>query len=145
MQRYIRMLREGRLKITPRREAILAYFIKEGKYATPEQVWKKLRISLGRLGLPTVYRNMEEMHQLGILVKVEGVENRFYYGLCRAEDPQVHHHHIICQGCHKVREVEGCLVGSLSKQIEAKTGFKLTGHTVHLQGLCQSCIIADGG
>ncbi|MDD3927665.1 MAG: Fur family transcriptional regulator [bacterium] len=147
MQRYIRMLRDGKLKVTPRREAILAYFLKEGKYATPEQVWEDLRLSLGRLGLPTVYRNLEELHGLGILVRVEGAENRFHYGLCRADDPHAHHHHIVCMECRRMQEVEGCLVEALSGRIEAETGFKLTGHTINLQGLCRSCAVgvADTG
>lgn len=139
LSRYQELLRENGLKITPKREAILDIFINEGKYATPESIWLDLRTIFKQIGLPTVYRNLEQLRQVGILTRIEGSENRYYYGLCRAENPHGHHHHIVCTSCRQVQEVHHCLFGSISQEIEEETGFHLTEHSVYLKGLCPDC------
>ena len=139
MNEYRKKLKKNGFKITPRREAIIAFFSRENRYVTPETVWKEVRKNLPRLGLPTVYRNLEQMRKTNILTQVDGAENRFYFGLCRAKNPGEHHHHISCQKCHRVSEVEICDLESLTKEIKKKTGFLITNHKFKLTGVCKNC------
>ena len=139
MNEYRKKLKKNDFKITPGREAIIAFFSEENRYVTPETVWKEVKKNLPRLGLPTVYRNLEQMRKIGILTQVAGTENRFYFGLCRAKNPGEHHHHISCQKCHRVSEVESCYLKSLTKEIKEKTGFMVTGHKFQLTGVCKDC------
>ncbi|MFA5394020.1 MAG: Fur family transcriptional regulator [Candidatus Ratteibacteria bacterium] len=139
MSEYRKKLKKNGFKITPGREAIITFFSGENRYVTPETVWKEVRKNLPRLGLPTVYRNLQQMRNIGILTQVAGTENRFYFGLCRAKNPGAHHHHISCQKCHRVSEVENCYLESLTKEIKEKTGFLITGHKFQLTGVCKDC------
>lgn len=139
LSKYLDILRNNGFKVTPKREAILNYFVREGIYATPESVWLALKTIFKRIGLPTVYRNLEQLCRIGLLVRVEGSENRFYYGLCRAEDPLSHHHHIVCTGCRQVREVDSCAFHEIDREVERQTGFMLTEHVLYLKGLCPDC------
>jgi len=139
MDKYRKKLKKNGFKITPGREAIVAFFSRENRYVTPETVWKEVRKSLPHLGLPTVYRNLEQMRKINILTQVDGAENRFYFGLCRAEKPEKHHHHISCQKCHRVSEIESCYLESLTKEIKVKTGFLITNHKLQLTGVCKDC------
>jgi len=139
MDGYRQKLKKNGFKITPGREAIIAFFLNNNRYATPETVWKKVNKSLPRLGLPTVYRNLEQMHKIGILTQVEGAENRFYFGLCRAKNPEEHHHHIVCTKCHKIDEVKVCELENLTASIETITGFKIFEHSLQFKGLCRQC------
>ena len=139
-ERYIEILRENGLKITPKREAILDFFLKNKIYATPEEVWKSLKNNFKKLGLPTIYRNLEEFNQIGILTKIEGDENRFYYALCEAENPFSHHHHIVCIKCHKVGLVEICNFDEITKKIEKMSGFKVIEHSLQIKGICKNCL-----
>ncbi|MCX5641925.1 MAG: transcriptional repressor [Candidatus Omnitrophica bacterium] len=139
MRGYRQKLKKNGFKLTPGREAIIAFFSGKNHYATPETVWKEVRKSLPRLGLPTVYRNLEQMRKINILTQVDGAENRFYFGLCRAKNPGEHHHHISCQKCRRVSEVENCYLQSLTKEIKEKTGFQITGHKLQLTGVCKDC------
>ena len=139
MHEYRKKLKKNGFKITPGREAIIAFFSRENRYVTPETVWKEVKKNLPQLGLPTVYRNLEQMRKIGILTQVDGAENRFYFGLCRAKNSGEHHHHISCQKCHRVSEVEICYLESLTKGIKKKTGFLITGHKLQLTGVCKDC------
>ena len=139
MHEYRKQLKKNGFKITPKREAIITFFSRENRYVTPETVWKEVKKILPRLGLPTVYRNLEQMRKIGILTQVDGAENRFYFGLCRAKNPGEHHHHISCQKCHRVGEVEICYLESLTKEIKKRTGFLITNHKFQLTGVCKDC------
>jgi len=139
MNEYRKKLKKNGFKITPKREAIIAFFSRKNRYATPETVWKEVKKSLPQLGLPTVYRNLEQMRKIGILTQVEGTENRFYFGLCRAKNPGEHHHHISCQKCHRVSEVESCYLDLLTKEVKKKTGFLIIDHKLQLTGICRNC------
>lgn len=135
---YEKILKGNKLKNTPKRIAILNYFLKTGKYATPFEVWVYLKKKFKRIGLPTIYRNLEEFEKIGILTKVEGEENRFYYGICKIKN-EIHHHHIVCIFCHKVSDFDICNFKELKKQIEEKTKFTVKEHQFFLKGICEDC------
>src|SRR5208283_3933591 len=110
---HIQKLKAQKLKITPKRQAILEYFIKEGCYLTPEQVWEKLKKSFKHLGYPGVYRNLESFKDCGILTKIQREDRRLYYALCNIHEGHLHHHHIVCIKCGKVDDVEGCVLSGV--------------------------------
>ena len=132
---YIQKLRAESFKITPRRKAILGYFIKEGRFLTPEQVWDKLKKNFKRVGFPSVYRNLEAFNDCGILTKIQREDRRLYYALCNIHEGRHHHHHIVCIKCGKVDDVDGCTL----RVIKNTNGYKVLKHFVQLEGLCPRC------
>lgn len=135
---HIDKLREQKLKLTPKRQAILNYFVQEGRYLTPEHVWENLKFQFKHLGLPSIYRNLEAFESCGILVKIQREDRRLYYALCQSQcaGDHHHHHHIVCVKCGKVDDVEGCSLAGLTKV----SGYKVLKHIVQLEGLCPTCI-----
>ena len=133
-QIYLDKLREHDLKLTPRRLAIIDFFLKKRTYLTPERVWKNIRREMGRCGLPTVYRNLEQLSQCGILTKIQRFDRKRHYGLCTIKGDR-HHHHIVCVKCGKVGEVE---CPDLFKHRRV-AGFRVVGHFVQLEGVCSDC------
>lgn len=136
--KYTRILKRNKLKLTPKRIAIIDYFVKSGKYATPFDVWIYLKKNFKKIGLPTVYRNLEKFEKIGILTKVEGEENRFYYGICKIKKKK-HHHHITCSFCHKLLDFDICNFEDLKEEIEKKTGFSIKEHYLIVKGICKDC------
>ncbi|HNQ34785.1 MAG TPA: Fur family transcriptional regulator [bacterium] len=142
-QKYEALLKEHGYKLTPRRRAIIR-LLGQGTCATPERIWRRLKPGFGRLGLPTVYRNLEEFRKAGVAARVAGPEERFYYGLCRARRPDQHHHHIVCEKCRRVSEVSGCRLEGLAASVKKETGFQVTEHRLELVGLCRKCRTRTG-
>ena len=133
---HIQKLKDQKLKLTPKRQAILDYFIKEGRHLTPEQVWHKLQKNFKKLGFPSIYRNLEAFCDCGILVKIQREDRRLYYALCQSHAHNHHHHHIVCIKCGKVDDVEGCALAG----IKNTNGYKVLKHIVQLEGLCPRCM-----
>jgi Fur family ferric uptake transcriptional regulator len=132
------VLRDQGLKVTPRRLAAARLLFESGRAMTPDEVRERLRPKLGRLGLPTVYRIMDELADAGLLTRVEREDRLLSYAACQAERGR-HHHHIVCTRCGRV-EVVGCAFPAGQRRgIERRTGFRITGHRMQVEGLCPDC------
>lgn len=134
---YLEILKENRLKITPKRRAVIEIFLAKGSYLGPYEIRSMLGRKLIKVGLPSIYRILAEFESAGILIKVERKNRQLYYSLCKK--PQEDHHHFICRECNKVEEVEFCNFGEISQFIEKKLKGKVQYHSIHIEGLCSKC------
>ncbi len=61
-----------------------------------------------------------------------------------AEQFTGHHHHLICQGCGRIEDLEGCVLADaaltqLTRYARRARHFQVSEHEVRLFGLCQRC------
>ncbi len=131
-----------KLKATPKRLAILRLLSQESTYVSPEEIWQRLRGRFGAIGLPTVYRNLEELAAGGVITKVIHPNRQLYYYLCSNRH---HHHHFICVACRRVEDVDVCALDDLEREIDAKIGGRVLSHIVQVNGLCRRCTVAAEG
>ncbi|MEA1963589.1 MAG: Fur family transcriptional regulator [Candidatus Aerophobetes bacterium] len=136
--RCVEILRKANLKITPKRKAIIKFFLQNGRYFTPEEVWTILKSDFKHLGLPTIYRNLKELEDIGILIRVSRSDQRLYYAICHLGKGK-EHHHFVCQKCNRVSEVEFCNFKDIAEGIEKKLNCKITSHFTQIEGLCSEC------
>ena len=57
------------------------------------------------------------------------------YRLCGDE----HHHHLLCERCHRVVEVQECGLDDWVSAAAKRHGFVATDHRVEIVGLCADC------
>lgn len=50
-----------------------------------------------------------------------------------------HHHHLVCDSCHRVVEVTECDLDAWLDGVVRQHGFVATGHHVEITGLCADC------
>lgn len=131
------LIRELKVKATPKRLAILAVLEKEKKYVSPEDVWGKVKAGFPSLGLPTVYRNLEEMAAGGLISKISQPDRRLYYYFCGNKN---HHHHFVCDSCRKVEDLAVCLIEPLEKEVRRSLRAKVKSHSLQINGTCQDCL-----
>jgi Fe2+ or Zn2+ uptake regulation protein len=134
---YMDRLRNHGFKITPKRRAVIELFMTREEYLSPAQVWQGMKNSFRHLGLPTIYRILEEMKEAGILIRVEKDNRQLYYTLCK--NPQSDHHHFICRRCRKVEEVAYCNFRDISEFIKKNLKARAETHTIQIEGLCSEC------
>ena len=135
---YIEVLKKANLKITPKRKAVIEFFLQNRRYFTPEEVWITLKRNFKHLGLPTIYRNLRELENIGILIRITRPDQRLYYAICRLSKKK-EHHHFICKKCARVSEVEFCNFNNIAKDIERKLNCRITSHFMQVEGLCSKC------
>lgn len=129
-------LKKLNLKVTPRRLAILEVLKSAPVFLSPEEIWKKVGKQISVIGLPTVYRVLEELSDGGLITRVLHANRQLYYYMCLNEG---HHHHFICLSCHKVEDVEICMIDQLEEEVSQRIRGKLLSHILQLQGICGEC------
>jgi len=140
-QRHAQALKDAGMKATPKRLAILDMLYEESGYASPEEIWKRLRDRFDRLGLPTVYRNLEELAASGVISKVIHPNRQLYYYFCPNRE---HHHHFVCLTCRRVEDLPSCGIEALEREVSQKIGGKVLSHILQLNGLCGVCAAGGG-
>lgn len=120
---------------TAQREAILRELRSVTSHPTADELYMELRNKMPTISLGTVYRNLEQMSQAGIIRKLEtaGKQKRFDGDISE-------HHHLRCTLCASVSDVAPALfvninhdIRSIMKQLECDS-FHL-----ELSGKCQTC------
>lgn len=133
------ILKEKGYKLTPQRRSILDEIIKnEGSHLTTEEIYDLVKVNCPEIGLATVYRTVQLLEEMGVLYKLDLDDGCSRYELCD-EDESHQHHHLICQNCGKVIEVEGDLLEELEQGIEKKYNFKIKNHSLKFYGICDNC------
>lgn len=133
-------LQERQYKLTPQRQTILQIFLDHpGEHLSAEDVHDILRTGHSDIGLATVYRGLELLHEIGILQKMEFGDGCSRYEV-KENNPALHqHHHLICMKCGKVIEFSDDLLDGLEQDIFKKSGFKIVDHEVKFFGYCKEC------
>jgi Fe2+ or Zn2+ uptake regulation protein len=130
-------LKKLNLKITPKRIAILEILIEESVYLSPEEIWKKMKKRFKKIGLPTVYRNLEELSEKNMISKVNHPTRQLYYYFCLN---QSHHHHFICLSCRKVEDLNFCGAKKVEEEVRRKIKGKVHSHIFQVNGFCRNCL-----
>ena len=132
-------LSERGYKMTPQRKEILKIFVEKGGHMSAEDVYSVLRENDSEIGLATVYRALDLLSELGILVRLDFGDGCARYELNTADPKLHHHHHLICLKCKKVIEFEEDLLDELEANIAKKSGFQILNHEVKFFGYCSDC------
>ncbi len=122
------------LRMTNQREMILRELKKSKGHLTADELYERVRKSMPRISLATVYRNLEILSEVGIIRKLEisGRQKRFD---AIVED----HDHIYCVQCQQIENLD------LNKQeMNVPTagninGYNITGCRLEISGLCPKC------
>jgi Fe2+ or Zn2+ uptake regulation protein len=132
-----KILRNLNLKITPKRLALLDILMNESSYLSPEEIWTKMKKQFRKIGLPTIYRNLEELSERNIISKVTHPNRQLYYYFCLNRS---HHHHFVCLSCRSVEDINFCALDELQKEVKRKLNGKVISHILQVNGYCRNCL-----
>ncbi|RPH39624.1 MAG: transcriptional repressor, partial [Desulfobulbaceae bacterium] len=88
-------------RMTHQREILLEELKKCGQHLSADELYERVRKTIPRISLATVYRNLEILAELGVVGKLEisGRQKRFDYDVSQ-------HDHIFCLKCHRVDNID---------------------------------------
>jgi len=123
------------MRLTTQRQIILEELGKVTSHPTANEVYDMVRRRLPRIGLGTVYRNLELMADVGIILKLEvgGTQKRF--------DATVEpHYHVRCSSCGKVNDIDIAVQDQINQVAEKASNYKILGHHIEFSGICKNCL-----
>ena len=131
-------------RMTVPRQAIMDVLSTTDKHLSAEDIYMKVHKIYSNVGLTTVYRTLELLTQMGLVVKFDFGDKRARYEL--VEDPKGdHHHHLICTQCKRVINYSEFIEDELEflkrteKGLSKKYNFDIKNHIIQFYGLCDRC------
>lgn len=142
MKDHSDILKELELKATPKRLAILDILSRAPTYLSPDEVWTTMKERFRAIGLPTVYRNLEDMAGGGVISKVIHPDRKLYYFFCGNRE---HHHHFVCTSCRRVDDLSFCAFEEIEKEVSQNLNATISSHIMQVFGTCSDCSAGKGG
>jgi len=128
------------VRVTGARRAVLDVLARNPLPLTVSQIHE--RVGVRRTNVVSVYRTVNLLAGMGLLRTTDSLRGSRRYEL--HEEFTGHHHHLICQVCGRIEDLEGCLIDDraltrLNRKVRHQRRFRMTNHELHLFGLCQEC------
>jgi Fur family transcriptional regulator, ferric uptake regulator len=122
------------MRLTTQRQVILEELAKVTSHPTANEVYDMVRRRLPRIGLGTVYRNLELMADSGLILKLEvgGTQKRFDATTSR-------HYHVRCSECGRVDDVAMSVQEEINSAAARVCDYQILGHHIEFSGICRDC------
>lgn len=117
------------LKMTGQRRLILQVLVEAGDHPSVEDLYARARALDPSVSMATVYRTVNLLDELGLIVKHE-----FKESFARFEVNADHHHHLIDLETGDVIEFQNAEIEALKERIANELGYELIDHTLELYG-----------
>lgn len=124
------------MKRSIQREAILNELRSMTSHPTAEELYNRLRVSMPNLSIATVYRNLEQFSQAGLVMKLDcGGELKRFDGNINI------HPHLRCSDCGRVSDMENSKLAQLQDELVNMLP-ELDCSTLRLEfcGVCKNCL-----
>ena len=101
LEKYVTILKQNQLKITPQRLAIMKYLDENRTHPTADRIYIDLKEKNPALSKTTVYNSVETLKEHGIIqsLTISGSELRYDF-----ENKM--HHHFLCKKCGIIIDID---------------------------------------
>ncbi len=124
---------EKQQRMTVQKKLILETLKGVKTHPTADELYSLLKKKLPKISLGTVYRNLEQLSEKGIIKKLDSIDSQK-----RFDGDISPHYHIKCIKCGKVGDIHVSPI-SLPKEVVEHTDYKILNHDLELTGICSSC------
>jgi Fur family ferric uptake transcriptional regulator len=129
------ILRENGHRLTPQRMLVIEALHNSDKHISAEELYGKLHKHYPYANISTVYRTLELLKQLGLVTETDFGEGYVRYHVAE----KGHHHHLVCQSCGKMVDLDEPALDLLKDELLQKYGFEADLRHLAISGECSKC------
>lgn len=133
---YIVALQKKRLSATRPRKIVFTTLMNSGLISM-----RQLIALCDTVDRASIYRAVAVFEEAGILHKVP---RGFAYGIELSDTFIEHHHHMTCSECGSSEKLSAAKLEMVMHDVAAQHGFKMTSHSIEVQGICIRCRSKNG-
>lgn len=122
------------MNYSKQREKILDVLTRNAIHPTAEELLGFLQGENSNIGITTLYRNLNQLSQAGMIKKIDGLEPSAHF-----DHNTFEHYHFICEKCKRVYDVPSDIAPDLIKNVQLATGFEIKSHDIVFHGICNDC------
>ena len=128
-------LKEKGYKLTPQRVAVLQILHESDEHITAADIYKRVQARYPHVNKSTVYRTLELMKDLELVTETDLGGDR----LCYHHAEKGHHHHLICQRCGRVIDLDEAALASFQELLTSNYNFLPEIRHLAIFGRCLNC------
>ncbi|MBV8193939.1 MAG: transcriptional repressor [Candidatus Dormibacteraeota bacterium] len=136
----VAQLREDGARVTTARRLVLTALVDGAAHPTAEELLAAVRRMAPDVHASTVYRNLEELERLGVVVHTHLGHGAATYHLATEA-----HGHLVCESCGKTVEAPHDLFDTMARGAREQLGFTLRPYHFAVLGLCAECAATGDG
>lgn len=135
----LELVRQHGGRVTSSRRILLRTLFSTPGHRTAEELAADVQSEAPEIHLSTIYRNLEELERLGVVV-----HSHFGHGPATFHLATSVHGHFVCEGCGKLIEVPDSMFSGLAREASKRFGFTVDPHHFAMLGRCADCPEEDG-
>ena len=134
-QSITKRLQELGYRLTPQRMMIVAAVEGSDDHISAEEIYTKVKAQYPHMNMSTIYRTLELLERLGLVTETDMGEGRVRY---HSAD-KGHHHHLVCQKCGAIIDLDETLLFPLKDTLRQKYHFEADLRHLAIFGHCSGC------
>ena len=127
-------LRAGGTRVTGARRLVLECLYDGQGHRTAEELAAQVQTRAPDVHLSTVYRNLDELERLGVVV-----HSHLGHGPATYHLEEQSHGHLVCETCGATVEAPDDVFVGLARTLRRRFGFQVDPHHFALLGMCRAC------
>ena len=131
-EKYVSLLKEKQLKITPQRLEVLQYLDAHRTHPTVDEIYSELKGKNPSLSKTTVYNSVEILDEHGLIQSITITGNEMRYDF-----KQEMHHHFLCKTCGEIVDIE---VSCPMQDSMLNRKYKVDEVHGYFKGTCKKCL-----
>jgi len=128
-------LRRLGVRVTPQRLFVVEALERGGGHMTAEEIMQWAAQRYPAINLATVYRTLDLLADVGLVAQTDLGGGATYFELV-GDSP---HHHLVCERCGAVMELDEATLAPLRERLLATYGFVAQPRHLAIFGLCRTC------
>ncbi|HEV3212847.1 MAG TPA: transcriptional repressor [Acidimicrobiales bacterium] len=121
-------------RATPSKRVLLEVLFDAEDHLSVEALAEAVQARIPDVHLSTIYRNLEDLQELGVIV-----HSHLGHGPATYQLATLAHAHFICEVCGKAVEAPDAMFAGLAKTAKAELGFTIDPHHFAILGRCGDC------
>jgi Fur family transcriptional regulator, ferric uptake regulator len=130
----LELVRQQGGRVTSSRRILLRILFGSTGHRTAEELAGEVQAEAPDIHLSTIYRNLEELERLGVVVHAHFGHGPATYHLATSV-----HGHFVCEECGQLIEVPDSMFSGLARDAAARFGFTIDPHHFAMLGRCADC------
>jgi Fur family transcriptional regulator, ferric uptake regulator len=132
-----RALREAGHRAGGARKAVVELLARQSCCLSAQEIADELRGKGTDVGLASVYRALDLLHEMGLVQRVEiGDGGSRYEPIAPGGE---HHHHAVCDTCGRVTAFEDERLEQALERLAGRLHHSMSGHDIVIHGACDRC------
>ena len=131
----ISKLSEHGYRLTPQRMMVLSAIENSDNHISAEEIYAQVVAKYSHVNISTVYRTLELLKRLGLVTETDLGGGRVRYHPA----DKGHHHHLVCQECGKIIDLDEAVLSSLKSILLREYKFSADLRHLAIFGRCANC------